>query len=258
MRTTNRHLCSLGIALATALFSVTLLGLTSALSAPALSGPPPPEDEEGILSWFVSYPGTMNGITATRYVSMSQLALGDWYDSYRATDDFYTGAVTESLADEIVLATWWTAPIFLDGEPLAVIEVVEEPAIPGGWHIIDWGREDLAEGLEILEPADKLFNCVVTGCYFAVRGETAIPLDEYTQIRFPGPVSLADLQQYVLDYESGCEPGQICGGPDSSMSQEGHSGATRVEPLLLLAGIVLAVGATCSVVGSKRRVPGDR
>lgn len=242
----------IAIALSVALSALCLLTVSAAFASPQRS-PPPPDAEDDIVLDFLTHPGVSINITSTAFMNREDVTLGEWVPISTGTTDFYQGTVTQSLNSEIVETGAWLSPVFEHGERFAAVSVWPDSNFPGGWSVIGWWGSDLAAGLDLLQAADKLFLCEMTDCAFAVRAERAIPLDEYTEIRFPNPVSLADFQQYALHYHDGCEEGETCG---EAVDQPNSARAGAPTLLFAVPAALIAVGLVAVVV--VRRIGGTR
>lgn len=226
------------------------LNLTLAFCSQALS-PPPPESEDQIIWWFLRDGGVRAAITATQFADDDDLSLGDWIKPYSTTYEFNMGIVTTSLASEVHEGNWWTAPVLSGTLPIGTVDVIPDPTYPGEWYQVGFEEQDLAEALPSLQPGDKLLDCYVSECWFAIRGDTAIPLNDLAKARFPEPLTLSEYQQYVMSYA--CEPDHTCGGGGAAglAHPQEQNGATNTLYLLAALGLVAVSSAT--YLGLRRR-----
>jgi len=153
---------------------------------------PEPEADQDILEQINRYSTYTDGLPVD---DLAELSLGAYVGVHGFNADFYSGAVTQNLGAEIRFIEW-TAPVYHLGDDLGAPLITGESQ---AWEVYTIMPPDFAEQLQSLDPAETLVTDPASDMWWAVLQDSARPFDEYTKSVFPSPVTLSELQQYLLD-----------------------------------------------------------
>lgn len=237
-----------GAALAALLLGagISLLGVAQTAARP-LTQPSGPDVEDYFLDEFVTYPGALEYMSDVEEIDLTALTLGEYTQVCTATMAFYTGEVTESLANEIHSAPAWVAPVLSNGQAFSAILVLECPECGNGWDLSLWYPVELARGLEDFAPGDRLLTHW-SEAFFRLRGDDLLPLDPDAWIMMPEAGTLSDYQRLLLD--SYCPEGEVCGDEGGRPSTRTDAQAQKASAPLGASPVEAAVGP--SDAGSPR------